>query len=367
MQIDLDLDRLKGCFGPAEGVHFLALLSPETAGCFRLARGRGYASASVVPTAAGEIPALVAAIEDRAHVFCVTTDAPFRSPTWDRVAEVKLGVLPLFSTGFSWRKLREALRLIYAIDYEAQYRASQTLLDALAGAARIVFASEAHGTRAVLELDDPAREIFFFNQSGPLHWGRQSVLPGGEVSLLTNLHGQFSGTAKFALNGELPLVGFPVLHRGQCPCRISRAGHPCPDAAEQAGCATGEPRYVPDWRQEQVFRSLLGMEKSGAIAVVEQGVIREIRQAGPDDSFPRALRRFCEQDAHYWKIHELGFGLNASRRFFLRENFLPNEMRAGVHIGLGLTPYTDFHLDLVCPSIAIFAEAAGRPRRLPLG
>jgi hypothetical protein len=41
-------------------------------------------------------------------------------------------------------------------------------------------------------------------------------------------------------------------------------------------------------------------------------------------------------------------------RCLVGENFLPNEMRRGIHFGLGLTPYTDFHVDLTTSLVDVW-------------
>jgi len=106
------------------------------------------------------------------------------------------------------------------------------------------------------------------------------------------------------------------------------------------------------------------MATDGAVLRVQGGVIQDIRPVGPDNAFVRALRGMLDDDPNYAKVHELGFGLNPCEGFFLYDNFLPNEMKLGVHFGLGLTPFTEFHLDLACTSIAVYAESGNQQKEL---
>lgn len=109
-----------------------------------------------------------------------------------------------------------------------------------------------------------------------------------------------------------------------------------------------------------MFSGLREMASHPAQATVSHGVVEELVPLGPRTNFVKQLDHLLRTDENYRKIHEIGFGLNPSRGFFLNENFLPNEMRLGVHFGLGLTPYTDFHLDLVCVPIAVTCRKGGR-------
>jgi hypothetical protein len=270
----------------------------------------------------------------------------------------------MFSTGFSWPKLHEALRLIFKLDYSEQYERSQAVLSRLTDARHLFFESDAIGTKAILDFSNPFKDLYLFNQSGPIEWGRQSVLPNGEVSLLTDGHGQYSSESKFNLDGDLPLLAYPVLHRGACPCAISRAGAPCSRAAEDArACSTMPTRFVSSERHEHVFWSLARIGRSRAVVRVRAGTIVELTSPNRCDPSIRMLSKLMEEDENYRKVHEIGFGLNDG--FLFQGNFLPNEMRAGVHFGLGLTPFTEFHLDFVCSSLSLVVET-NEDQRIPL-
>jgi len=114
--------------------------------------------------------------------------------------------------------------------------------------------------------------------------------------------------------------------------------------------------YVSAELQEQVYRNLVDIERCAVIVRVAGGVIEDIRCTSNESRFAVQLNGLIESDDNYRKIHEIGFGLNPNDGFFLDENFLPNEMQLGVHFGLGLTPYTKFHLDIACSAVSAISD-----------
>jgi hypothetical protein len=355
--IAVDIDRLQPVFGDPDGCSFVILAAPDVVDQLTITGGVGYLNRTLVPAAAVEVPVVLQRMPARSHVFCITSDGPFLSPNASNVSSIKLGVLPMYSTGFSWAKLATALDLIGALDFSEQYAESQRVIAIISDATRLILTSTRFQTRAELELGATWDDLYVFNQSGPISWGRQSVVPGGEVSLLTDGHGDYSAASRFNLSGTVPIYGYPVLHRGSCPCRDVRG--------EQAGsdlaCATAGKAALAR-KQVEIFENLTGIQHQAITATVEAGCIVDLQPAGRDRVATDQLLALFAEDNRYRKIHELGLGLNPSDTFFLPQNFLPNEMRRGVHFGLGLTPFTEFHLDLTCPTITVEAEVGGTLR-----
>ncbi len=66
-----------------------------------------------------------------------------------------------------------------------------------------------------------------------------------------------------------------------------------------------------------------------------------------------------EMDSHYSVIWEIGFAVNTSLAI-RRGNHAMNEVHGAqngsMHWGLGLTPYTQYHLDLITPGTHICNE-----------
>jgi len=93
-------------------------------------------------------------------------------------------------------------------------------------------------------------------------------------------------------------------------------------------------------------------------------MIMDIKPGGKERQFCDALSAMFEEDDNYRKIHEIGFGLNPDIYSFKGDKFLPNEMRRGVHFGLGLTPFTELHLDLACDNVAVIIDSGKHNERV---
>ncbi|GJH03185.1 hypothetical protein [Paraburkholderia terrae] len=61
-------------------------------------------------------------------------------------------------------------------------------------------------------------------------------------------------------------------------------------------------------------------------------------------------------DSRYRILWEIGFGINTESRI-LPGNHAMNETYGGtagaIHFGIGLTPYTQYHLDIICPNTTV--------------
>jgi hypothetical protein len=336
--VPLDLHRLDGVFGPPAGVGFTLLVSPDLAGLIEVVDRDRYSNTCVEIMSPNDLPEIIESLSGPSHVLCVTSDERFVSPRYGR-RNVKLGVVPLYSTQPSFGKLKGMLELLQSLDYTTQDAASDQLVRALDGTNRLELRDERFAAKAWLDVWSGPNQLHFFKQAGPLPWGGQCVLPSGEVSLLTDPHGAFSTERTFALSGTLVLDGTPIVHRGMCPCQISRARQ-CPAAGgERSGVQTCPAEH------SELFARLATLRHSPVEVSLTGGEIDGLRCLGPDTTASHCLTELFERDASYRKVHEIGFGLNSPKTGAAGENYLPNEMVKGMHFGLGLTPFTAFHLD----------------------
>jgi hypothetical protein len=342
---------LRGAFGDPVGQRLLIVASRATLEQLDLVNDGGYSCVTGMAADAEEIPTLLDALDGPCHIFVITTDSTFQSPPASAVAKAKLGVLPLYSTGFSWAKLRAALSIIGGTDFADQHRRARKVVAALDEGETVTFLGSASTS---LQLRTWAgRQLHFFDQSGPIGWGRQSVLPGGELSLLTDGHGQYSADANFLLDGDLVVATAPVVHRGGCPCAIARLR--LEGDTRAAGACTMRDR-VTDARLRDVFSALEHAARRPALLHIRGGFIEQAASLGVQSPFVAALDALFVEDPRYRKIHEIGFGLNPASTYRAGINFLPNEMVSGAHFGLGLTPFTEFHIDLVSPGMQVTAN-----------
>jgi len=121
-------------------------------------------------------------------------------------------------------------------------------------------------------------------------------------------------------------------------------------------CLALRKNYVSIAKLTRTFLSVSRLEQEPVLAKVRKGIIQDIQPLGRHGGVAAALESLMVSDERYRKIHEFGFGLSLEQGSFPAENFMPNEMALGMHFGFGLTPYTEFHLDLVCPYVSVFTE-----------
>ncbi|MEM5371152.1 hypothetical protein V4C53_34650 [Paraburkholderia azotifigens] len=109
--------------------------------------------------------------------------------------------------------------------------------------------------------------------------------------------------------------------------------------------------------QARLHGSLASMESEPVLATVENGVITAISATrGSGNPALAALQALFDVDSRYRILWEIGFGINTENRI-LPGNHAMNETYGGsagaIHFGIGLTPYTQYHLDIICPNTVV--------------
>ena len=95
------------------------------------------------------------------------------------------------------------------------------------------------------------------------------------------------------------------------------------------------------------------------IASVRNGIIENLRATDAEgESAVAMLEAMFEVDSRYRIIWEIGFGINMALTRPLPGNHAMNEVFGGtgcgaLHYGMGLTPYTQYHLNIICPGTSV--------------
>lgn len=329
--ITLDASALPSFGDASEDSAFVVITSLELAPRFEVTPGDKYDRAEVLACdGAEDFAALLDdRIPERAHVLVVLPNVYFKSPPPEQLGNRKLGVMACSSTPTSLEAIVHFLRMGARTDPRRQEQMAEDFFARGEAAERFRFVDEERGT--VAEFAHLNDELWWHEQGGYLGWGDQQLFPSGEISVLpVSVFGQNIDTT-FDLNGQLCLEGHPVLH-------------------------SGTPSFLLE-DQERIFRCLSTLQDSPVIATVEHGKIADLRATAPA-SEPAAdmLSAMCDVDSRYRSVLELGFGINTGLELF-PGNSAMNEVYGGrqgaVHIGLGLIPYTQYHLDLICPSTRV--------------
>ena len=98
-------------------------------------------------------------------------------------------------------------------------------------------------------------------------------------------HGSYSTSHSLAIDGQIALHGFPILHAGK-----------------QVGIR-GE--------QARIYAELAGLDEHALIATLEGGVVRDLTATHPSVERARSmLEVMFAFDSRYRKVWEIGFGIN---------------------------------------------------------
>ncbi|HXZ01336.1 MAG TPA: hypothetical protein VEI03_15160 [Stellaceae bacterium] len=321
-------------FGPPEGATFCLVTNSGLLNSITIEHSGGYPEYRVFPyDEEGQIELLLRdSIPEPAHVLVVSPNCFFRSPRQELIGpKRKLLAMACNSTPTPMHAVAHFLDMIERTRPDRQQMLVDRFFDRGPKVDHMEIVDKRHGTRAVFEHLNGDYEWNI--QAGFLDWGEQQISPSGEISVLPADIWQFDARLALAINGEVALRGLPILH-------------------------SGEVSFLRE-DQRRIFEALRSMHVSPIIAKVSKGVIVEVRAVGPEGKPAlHMLERMFYVDSRYRTIWELGFAVNTTLEV-IWDNMAMNEVYGGtegcLHIGLGLTPYTQYHLDIICPDTAIYA------------
>ena len=329
-------------FGPSEGCTFCFVTNLDIVDRFLIEKSGSYADyRTITYDQEGSFAVILNnEIPEKSHVFVVSPNCFFRSPDSEVLGpQRKLIAMACNSTPTPLAAVEHFLDVIERTDPYAQAEFANRFFELGQKNDRLEIVDEEYETRAIFDHLDDRYEWNL--QAGPLDWGEQQIAPSGEISVLPADIWEFNPKLCLAINGEIAFRGLPILH-------------------------SGEPSFLRE-DQARIFSQLQHMKQHALIAKVEQGVVISLRPTHPDVK-PAAemLEAMAMVDSRYWTIWELGFAINTSLDL-LWGNYAMNEVYGGtqgaLHFGLGLTPYTQYHLDLICPGTRVY----GQDKKLLLG
>lgn len=321
--------------GKPEGAVFCLVTNQEFISKINLEREGGYSDYIIINYQAGDrfTDLLAKEIPEHAHILVVSPNAFFQSPREEELgARRKLIAMACNSTPTPWEAIPHFLRIVEETDPESQQRFVDRFFKMGEQSSYMDFVDGRYGTSARFEhLDD---RYLWNEQAGLLNWGGQQLAPSGEVSVLPLHIWDFDSNLYLKLNGTIALQGHPILHNGT-------------------------PSFLRS-DQARIYEQLSSLQHEAVIATVENGRIVTWEAAGPEARPARdMLSAMFNVDSRYRIIWELGFAVN-TRSTIVPGNFAMNEVfgseNGTVHLGLGLTPHTQYHLDLICPGITVLTD-----------
>lgn len=320
-------------FGEQDGYNFSVLTTRELASQINIDESGSPYRTHVVMTASSAIDAHVCIAEkipEWSHILVVMPGVYFKSPEASVLgAKKKLGVLACFSTPTDIQQLNHFLRQAENTDPASQARYAEVFFDVGQKSDHLELINDKYGTRAIFNhLDD---SLMWHEQVGFLDWGEQQLLPSGEISVLPVDVFDQDITRALDVSGDIALEGLPILHAGSVSFQR------------------------PD--QARLYERLYTL-RNGAIRLqCEHGRVTSIDAF--DASARDAARYFNmlrEIDSRYGILLEMGFGCNFSHELF-SSNSAMNEVHGNpsgvLHLGFGLLPFTQYHLDIICPGMRL--------------
>jgi hypothetical protein len=173
-------------------------------------------------------------------------------------------------------------------------------------------------------------------QFGNVQWGQQQVFPSGEIAcFVVPLDAEnLAEDVSFDLNGEMILRGPAIVQ-------------------------SGPPSFLID-DQLRIYAALSTISNDGLRLRIRDGEIVDHRPEGNGCLLAsEMLSALFHVDSRYRRIYEVGFSINQSLTLW-PGNTAMNEVwgeRGGkIHLGLGMLPHTQYHLDLFCAGARVLSD-----------
>ena len=321
-------------FGPAQGCTFCLITNPELLEHFEVAPDNQYEDVLVRTIGpGGSFAEVLSAIPTRCHVLVASPSVFFDSPPSEQLGERKLIAMACNSTPTDVAAIAHFLGVIERTDPERLEARARRFFDLAERSEHLEIVDERVGTR--LRFQHLTDHYEWNQQAGTLEWGQQQIAPMGEISVLPIFIRDFNPSLRLALDGQLCLHGHPILHNGT-------------------------PSFLRS-DQARIHAELQSMRNHPIVADVRHGEITALRAVTSEGApAARMLEAMFRVDSRYRIVWEIGFAINTFHDL-LPGNHAMNEVYGAtdgcLHWGLGLTPYTQYHLDILCPDVCVLGSA----------
>lgn len=320
-------------FGDPSGTEFCLVTNTSLLESVRVVNTDGYLGHRVIVFTGGNTDferIMREDVPEQAHVLVMSPDCFFESPPQDVLGpRRKLLGMACNSTPTDHATLEHFLRCVETTDPDAQEAFSDRFFELAERGDLLEYRDERFGTVARLRLWE--RELVWNQQAGRVDWGEQQIVPGGEISVLPIDIREFGEHLRLPLDGEIVIGGFPILHSGT------------PSFARRD--------------QKRIHSELWPLRNHPVTATVEDGEITHL--AATDLGGQRViemLEALFLVDSRYRLVWEIGHAVNTTHEL-LAGNHAMNEVFGAengcLHWGIGLTPFTQYHLDIIAPGTVV--------------
>lgn len=273
-------------------------------------------------------------IPEDAHILTILPDCLLHSMPRDVLGRRKLLIMACRSGRTDLAGVQHFLRIGESTDPAEQEAFAAQFFEKGEAAPYLEIVNDRYGTSARF---DHLSEIYeWHEQLGRLDWGDQQVYPAGEIAcfLVPLKIERLRPDVRFAVNGAFSLKGQPIVQ-------------------------SGPPSFLIE-DQERIYQRLATMRDHAVIIDVAEGDVTAVRASDPASAPAAAmLSSLFEVDSRFRRIYEIGFSINRHIALW-PGNTAMNEVYGGtngtLHLGLGMLPHTQYHLDIFCEGAKVLGK-----------
>lgn len=326
--ITIETDRI-GAFGEAANdTTFVLVTNRRLTGEFKLASSGKYRRLLVVAYDA-ETPIqsrLGSDIPPRSHILTILPDCLLHSIPREALSDYKLLIMACRSGQIGLDGIDHFLKCGYATNLQQQVDTAEIFFNKGQASQELTLLNDSTGTTCSFAHLNDVYE--WHEQTGILNWGDQQVYPAGEIACFAvPLHLEnLDDGALVALNGSMTLLGPAIV----------QSGPPSFQLADQL----------------RIYNQLAVLRAAPLILDIRNGTIVEHHAVGTEATgAEQILSCLFAVDSRYRNVYEIGFSINEQIEPW-DGNAAMNEVwgqgGGNIHLGLGMLPHTQYHLDLFC-------------------
>ncbi len=319
-------------FSKTEPANFYVITSPAWQDKIAIETDSSYVDTGVLVYDGQDLAEVVNRAKEPAHVIIIAPDSYIRSIEDHEVGKRIICCMATNSTPTCLEDVAYFLESAERTIPEEQEKLGNRIFELGEDSEYLEWRDDQYGVSAIFRHQDDTLE--WHEQTGPLTWGNQQLMPSGEVSVMPEFILNYDSSKLLDINGEIAFKGFPILHSGSVSFLRSD--------------------------QERLHQKLLGIVDHAVIAKIEGGRITHLRASHPD-VVPalEVMEAMMAVDSRYANLWEIGHGINTDFKLYPK-NVAMNEVygaeNGAIHFGLGLIPWTQYHLDIICPQIKVLND-----------
>lgn len=319
-------------FTKEEPCHFRMITNPNWVDKFKISPNDFYLSSEILTYEGGELIELLHSIEEPAHVMIISPDHFVYSIKEKEVGKRIICCMATNSTPATAEDIQYFLKSVEKTDPNEQQKLADRIFELGEPSDFLVWRDEQYEVEAVFRHQDES--FHWHEQTGPLAWGQQQLMPAGEVSVCPEFIMEYANNRYLDIKGEIALKGYPILHSG----------------------------FASFMKEDQarIHGRLAPIKDHALIATVKDGIVVELKATHPSvEVAKQMLEAMFAVDSRYAVLWEVGHGINTDFEVLSR-NVAMNEVygakNGAIHFGFGLTPWTQYHLDIICPNTKVLND-----------